>query len=218
VAPANRWRRFDRATAIWVIAVAVAVVFGAALPEGGLLDSIGKPSELLLSGALGALLGTGGPSVVAVAELGGKGLSPGAALLAVTLSSALGFGALAELWRTFGRRAALPALIWMTCLTAAIAIGVNEVAPIASPLRVPESVGRVSAIVVLALVLVRAERVGVRQWLAGWFAEHGHAHHHHHDHGHDHAQHGHDAHSSDKPNGNAATTRSPEASGPSAEA
>jgi hypothetical protein len=221
VAPADKWRRFDRSTAIWAVAVALAAVFASALSGGALLGSIGTPGELLLSGGLGALLGTGGSSVVAVSALSQKGLSPGAALLGIALSSALGFSGLRELWRTFGRRAALPALIWLVCLTAVIGIGVNKVAPIPSPPRLPEMIGRVSALALLALVLLRIERTGVRRWLAGWFAagEGGHAHHHH---GRGHAHHGHahddQAHSSDKPNGNAATTRSPDASGPSAEA
>lgn len=217
-APApDRLRRFDRSTSIWVVAVALAAVFADALPGGALLGSIGKPSELSLSGLLGALLGTGPTNVVAVSALSQKGLSPGAALLGVALSSALGFAALRELWRTFGWRAALPALIWLVSLTAIIAIGLNKVAPIPSPLRLPEGVGRVCALVLLGLVLLRAERAGVRRWLAGWFAEGpgGHAHHHL---AHGHGHHDGHVHSSDKPKGNAVTTRSPDASGPNAEA
>jgi hypothetical protein len=61
------------------------------------------------------------------------------------------------------------------------------------------------------LIALRAQRVGVRRWLAGWLA-HSHAHGAHGHAGHDHA------HSSEIPNGSAATTRSPAASGPSAEA
>jgi hypothetical protein len=215
----DRWRRFDRSTSIWVVAVALAAVIADALPGGALLGSIGTPSELALSGGLGALLGTGGTSTIAVSALSQKGLSPGAALLGVALSSALGFGALRQMWRQFGGRAALPALIWLVSLTAVIGIGVNKVAPIPSPLRLPEVVGRVCALVLLGLVLLRAERAGVRRWLAGWVSEGtgGHAHHHFGD-GHDHAPERGHLHSSDKPNGNAATTRSPDASGPSAEA
>jgi hypothetical protein len=96
-----------------------------------------------------------------------------------------------------------------------VSIGLNQVAPIANPLQFPEKIGHVAAALLLVLIVVRAERVGVRRWLAGWFAEGGH--HHHHasaDHDHDHAH----AHSSESPNGSAATNRSPEASGPSAEA
>ena len=105
-------------------------------------------------------------------------------------------------------------VIWLVSLTAALAIGINQVAPIAAPLHFPDVVGSVSAGILLLLIVVRAERVGVRRWLAGWFAgaaNHG-EHHHHHGHAHDHA------HSSEMPNGSAATTRSPEASGPNAEA
>ncbi|HYJ10914.1 MAG TPA: hypothetical protein VEX18_17955, partial [Polyangiaceae bacterium] len=217
--PPDRLRRFDRSTSIWVMAVALAAVIADALPGGALLGSIGTPSELALSGGLGALLGTGGTSTIAVSALSQKGLSPGAALLGVALSSALGFGVLRQMWRQFGGRAALPALIWLVSLTAVIGIGVNKVAPIPSPLRLPEGVGRVCALVLLGLVLLRAERAGVRRWLAGWVSEGtgGHGHHHFGD-GHDHAPERGHLHSSDKPNGNAATTRSPDASGPSAEA
>lgn len=209
----DRFRRFDRATAIWVVAVALAAVFQSALADGALYASLAKPSELLVSGAAGMLLGAGGPSVVALSALTEKGLSPGAALLAALLSSALGAKALAELWRTFGRRALVPALIWLVSLTLLLAIGVNRAAPVASPLALPAPLGRVSAALLLLLLLARAQRVGVRRWLAGWFAE-GPAGRHHHHHPHHHAH----AHSSAIPNGSAATTRSPDASGPSAEA
>jgi len=213
---ADRLRRFDRATAIWVVAVALAAVITLSLPDGALYGSLGGPGELLVSSTLGALFRTGGPSVVGLAALTQKGLSPGAALAGAALSSALGAKMLLELWRTLGTRGLIPVVIWLVSLTGALAIGLNQVAPIARPLHLPEPVGRVAAGVLLLLVVVRAERVGVRRWLAGWFAEApGHAgHHHHHHHHHGHGQ----AHSSEIPNGNAATTRSPEASGPSAEA
>jgi len=214
VVSADRFRRFDRATAIWVVAVAIAAVFGLSLRDDALLGSLGKPSELLVSSTLGALFRTGGPSVVGLAALTEKGLSPGAALLGAALSSALGAKVLLELWRTLGTRGVVPVVIWLVSLTGALAIGLNQVAPVAHPLHLPNQVGRVAAAVLLLLIVVRAERVGVRRWLAGWFAaEPGHAgHHHHHHHEHDHA------HSSEIPNGSAATTRSPEANGPSAEA
>jgi hypothetical protein len=113
---------------------------------------------------------------------------------------------------SFVLRAAV--LVWLVCLTAAIGIGINRVAPIPNPLHFPEKVGRAAASLLLILILVRAERVGLRRWLAGWFAEapghHGHRHHHGHGHAH--------AHSSEMPNGSAVTKRSPDASGPSAEA
>jgi hypothetical protein len=134
--------------------------------------------------------------------------------LGVALSSALGAKALLELWRTLGTRGFVPVVIWWVSLTAALAIGVNQVAPVAHPLQLPAKAGSVAAALLLLLIVVRAERVGVRRWLAGWFAEassHG-GHQHHHGHEHDHA------HSSEIPNGSAATNRSPEASGPSAEA
>ena len=212
---ADRFRRFDRATAIWVVAVAVAAVFALSLSDSALYGSLGRPGELVVASGLGALFRTGGPSVVALAALTQKGLSPGAALVGAALSSALGTKVLLELWRTLGTRGLVPVLIWLVSLTCALAIGLNQVAPIARPLRLPEQVGRFAAGVLLLLIVVRAERVGVRRWLAGWFAqaEHGgHDHHHGHGHGHGHV------HSSEIPNGSAATTRSPEASGPSAEA
>ncbi|MES1185338.1 MAG: hypothetical protein ABUL60_16115 [Myxococcales bacterium] len=209
----DRFRRFDRATAIWVVSVAIAAVFGLSLRDDALLGSLGKPSELLVSSTLGALFRTGGPSVVGLAALTEKGLSPGAALLGAALSSALGARVLLELWRTLGTRGVVPVVIWLVSLTGALAIGLNQVAPVARPLHLPDQVGRVAAAALLLLIVMRAERVGVRRWLAGWFAaEPGHAGHHHHHHEHDHA------HSSEIPNGSAATTRSPEASGPSAEA
>lgn len=208
----DRLRRFDRATAIWVVAVAIAAVFTLSLSDGALYGSLGGPGELAVSSTLGALFRTGGPSVVALAALTQKGLSPGAALLGVTLSSALGAKVLIELWRTLGTRGLVPVVIWLVSLTAALAIGLNQVAPIARPLHLPEKVGQIAAGVLLLLIVVRAERVGVRRWLAGWFAQSaGHAGHHH-GHAHDHA------HSSEMPNGSAATKRSPDASGPSAEA
>jgi hypothetical protein len=208
----DRFRRFDRATAIWVVAVGLGAVFTVALPDGALYGWLGGPGELALSSSLGSLLGTGGPSVLALGALTEKGLSPGAALIAVALSCALGSGVLTRLWRALGLRGWVPVLVWLVCLTAALGVGLNQVAPIARPLSFPAPVGRIGAWIVLLLILARAERVGVRRWLAGWFVEGGaHSHHHHH-HGHDHA------HSSEMPNGSAATTRSPEASGPSAEA
>ena len=207
--PHDRLRRFDRATSIWVVAVALASIFALALPSAALYGTLAGPLELLVSGLLGSVLGTGGPSVVALGALTEKGLSPGAALLAVTLSSALGVKVLVLLWRTLGQRGLLPVLVWLVCLTGAIAIGINQVAPIARPLHFPEPVSRGAALVLLALIAARAERVGVRRWLAGWFAHaSGHGSHHHHDH----------AHSSEMPKGSAATTRSPAANGPSAEA
>lgn len=209
----DRFRRFDRATVVWLVAVALAAVFASSLPGGALYGSLAGPGELLVSGLLGSVLGTGGPSVVALAALTEKGLSPGAALLGVALSSALGAKVLWELWRTLGIRGWLPVWVWLTCLTGAIAIGINQVAPIANPLRLPAAVGRPALAVVLALIVLRAERVGVRQWLAGWFAHAGGDHHRHHRHEAVAAPH-----SSEMPNGNAATKRSPEASGPSAEA
>ncbi|HEY6077425.1 MAG TPA: hypothetical protein VIW29_01395 [Polyangiaceae bacterium] len=215
--PPDRLRRFDRATAIWVIALGLAAAFGVALPPGALYGSLGGPGELAISALLGSLLGSGGPSVVALAALTEKGLSPGAALLGTLLSSALGAKMLLELWRAVGRRALVPALLWLVSLTAVIAIGVNHVAPIPSPLRLPASVGRIAAGLALLLILVRAERVGVRRWLAGWFEEGAHSHGHGHGHQHAHAA-GEHAHSSETPKGNAATTLSPDARGPSAEA
>lgn len=206
----DRLRRFDRATAIWVLALALAAVFDSALASGALLGSIGSAGELGLSAALGLLLGTGGPIVVALGALTQKGLSPGAALLGAVLSSALGAGKLLALWRTFGARALLPALLWLVCLCGIVAIGVNGVAPIPAPLRFPAGVEKACLALLLLLVLARAERVGVRSWLAGWLAEAGTPGHHHHAHPH--------PHSSESPNGSAATTRSPAASGPSAEA
>jgi hypothetical protein len=210
---ADRLRRFDRATAIWVVAVAISAVLTLSLPNGALYGSLGSPAELLISSALGGLFRTGGPSVVALAALTEKGLSPGAALLGAALSSALGAKFLWQAWRALGTRGLVPVLIWLASLTGALAIGINQVAPIARPLHFPEKVGQIAAGLLLVLIVVRAERVGVRRWLAGWFAA---ASHHagHHDHGH---AHGH-RHSSEIPNGSAATTRSPEASGPSAEA
>jgi hypothetical protein len=169
---------------------------------------------------LGGLIGSGGPSVVALAGLTEKGLSPGAALIGALLSSALGVASLVGLQRQLGRRAVLPALVWLVCLTAALGIGVNQVAPVPRPLHLPARVEELCALLLFAAILLRAERVGVRRWLAGWFVEpdqHGHEHHHHaHDQAHPHGQAG--AHSSETPNGNAATTRSPDASGPSADA
>ena len=210
----DRLSRFDRATAIWLVSVAIAAVVGLSLRDDALFSSLGRPSELFVASALGALFRTGGPSVVGLAALTEKGLSPGAALLGAALSSALGAKVLVELWRTLGTRGVVPVLIWLVSLTGALAIGVNQVAPVAHPLHLPEKVGNAAALLLLLLIVVRAERVGVRRWLAGWFAEtsgHG-GHHHHHGHAHDHV------HSNEIPNGSAATTRSPEASGPSAEA
>lgn len=207
----NRFRRFDRATAIWVVAVALSAVFSLALPDGALYATLAGPSELVLSALFGGLISTGGSSVVALGQLTQKGLSPGAALLAVALSSALGLKVLVGLWRALGGRGLVPVLVWLVCLTGAISIGINQVAPIANPIAFPAVVSRVAALALLALIVVRAERVGVRRWLAGWFADAGsHAGHHHHPHVH--------VHSSEMPNGSAATTRSPAASGPSAEA
>ena len=185
--PTDRLSRFDRATAIWVVAVAASAVLTLSLADGALYGSLGRPSELFASAVFGSLLGTGGPSVVALSALTEKGLSPGAALLAATLSSALGAGALGALWRSFGRHALLPALIWLVCLTCAIGIGLNHVAPIASPLHFPSAVGRVALWLLLGLIALRAERVGVRRWLAGWLTQPpGHAgHHHHHHHAHE---------------------------------
>lgn len=210
---ADRLRRFDRATAIWVVAVAISAVLALSLPDGALYGSLGGPNELLASSVLGALFQTGGPSIVALAALTEKGLSPGAALLGATLSSALGAKVLLDLWRILGTRGLVPVLIWLVSLTGALAIGLNQVAPTARPLHFPETVGKVAAGLLLLLIVVRAERVGVRRWLAGWFAvasDHAGHHHHHHPHGH--------AHSNETPNGSAATTRSPEASGPNADA
>jgi hypothetical protein len=213
----NRVTRFDRATAIWVVAVALAAVFGAALNDAALYASLGAPSELVASGFFGALLGTGGPAVVALGGLTAKGLSPGAALLAAALSSALGAKVLMDGWRTLGPRGITPVVIWLVCLTGAVGIGLNHAAPVAHPLHFPAPIGRIAALILLGAILVRAERVGVRRWLAGWF-EAAHAHSHAGGHGHAH-RHDHDhVHSSEIPNGSAATKRSPEASGPSAEA
>jgi len=210
---ADRRNRFDRATAIWVVAVAISAVLTLSLTDGALYGSLAGPAELLVVSVLGALFRTGGPSVVALAALTEKGLSPGAALLGVALSSALGAKFLWQAWRTLGTRGLVPVLIWLASLTGALAIGVNQVAPIARPLHFPDTVGKIAAGLLLVLIVVRAERVGVRRWLAGWFAAaSSHAGHHHHGHAHAHA------HSSEIPNGNAATTRSPEASGPNAEA
>lgn len=211
----DRFRRFDRATSIWLVSLALFAAFASSLSDGALYGSLGGPGELLGSALLGSVLGSGGPAVVALSALTEKGLSPGAALLGITLSSALGLRLLLELWRSLGARGFVPVLVWLVSLTAAIAVGINQVAPIASPLALPESVGNGAALLLLVLIAVRAERVGVRRWLAGWLAsgaEHTH-HHGHHGHAHDDP-----AHSSEMPNGSAATTRSPAASGPSAEA
>jgi len=211
----DRLHRFDRATAIWAVAVAISAVFTLSLKDGALYGSLGGPAELCVSSLLGSLFRTGGPSVVALAALTEKGLSPGAALLGAALSSALGAKVLLDAWRLLGTRGLVPVLIWLVSLTGALAIGLNQVAPIAQPLHLPKQVGQLAAGALLLLIVARAERVGVRRWLAGWFAaasadaDH---HHHHHGHAHDHA------HSSEIPNGSAATTRSPAASGPSAEA
>jgi hypothetical protein len=210
----NRFRRFDRATAIWVVAVALSAVFALSLPDGALYATLGGPSELLAAALLGSSLGTGGSSLVALAALTEKGLSPGAALLGVALSSALGVKVLWELRRTLGERGLLPVWIWLVCLTGAIGIGINQVAPIANPLHFPGVVGRPALTLLLGLIVIRAERVGVRRWLAGWFA-HASADGEHHHHGRHHEPH---AHSNEIPNGKAATNRSPDASGPSAEA
>lgn len=200
----QRLYAFDRATTLWVVGVAVAALFQVSLPSGALFGSLGSARELLVAGALGSLIGTGGPIVIALGALTEKGLSPGAALLGVALSSALGVRALLELWRRFGRRALTPALIWLVSLTGALAIAVNNVAPVPAPLGLPREVGQASASLLLLLIVLRAERVGLRRWLAGWF-EQGAEHRHHH-------------HSSEMANGSAVTMRSPEASGPSAEA
>jgi hypothetical protein len=210
----DRFRRFDRATAIWVVAVALAAVFQTALPRGALYGSLGSGRELLVSGALGALLSSGGAAVVALAALTEKGLSPGAALLGLALSSALGARVLVELWHRFGRGVLLPALIWLSCLSGVLAVAVNRVAPIPSPLRLPRLLSELGLAAILLLILARAERVGLRRWLAGWFVAEGRGH----DHGDGHHGHQHHAHSSEMPNGSAATTRSPDANGPSAEA
>jgi hypothetical protein len=212
VPPYDRLRRFDRITAIWVVAVAVAAVFQTALSDASLYGSLAGGTELVVAGVLGSLLGTGGSSVVALAALTEKGLSPGAALLAVALSSALGAGVLVKLWRALGQRGFVPVLIWMVCLTAVLGVGLNQVAPVARPLQFPASVGRACAGILLLLIVLRAGHVGVRRWLAGWLSETAPHHHRHHDHHHAHF------HSSEMPNGSAATTRSPDASGPSAEA
>lgn len=213
----NQLARFDRLTAIWLIAAALAAVIADALPDGALYGSLGGPSELLTTGAFGALIGSGGPIVVTLGALTQKGLSPGAALLGALLSSALGAKVLIELWRTLGQRGAVPVVIWLVCLTGALAIGVNQVAPVPNALHFPDSIGRGAAILLGLLIVVRIERVGVRRWLAGWFVEDAGGHDHHgHGHGHGHS-HDH-AHSNEMPNGRAATTRSPEANGPSAEA
>ncbi|MDF3069445.1 MAG: hypothetical protein K0R38_5046 [Polyangiaceae bacterium] len=213
----GRFQRFDRATAIWVVSLALFAVFTTSLPAAALYGSLAGPGELVVSALLGSVLGSGGPAVVALSALTEKGLSPGAALVGVALSSALGIKVLRELGRALGVTGMVPVVVWLVCLTGAVALGINQVAPIANPLTLPTSIGRGAAVILLLLIVVRAERVGVRRWLAGWLAPHGHGHHHGaHDHGRD-GGHGH-AHSSSIPNGSAATTRSPEASGPSAEA
>src|SRR5207253_311728 len=107
------------------------------LKDGALYGSLGGPSELFVSSALGALFRTGGPCVVALSALTEKGLSPGAALLGATLSSALGATVLLDWWRTLGTRGVVPVLIWLVCLTGALAIGINQVAPIPRPLHFP---------------------------------------------------------------------------------
>lgn len=214
--PSGRFQRFDRATALWVVSVALFAVFSVSLPNAALYGSLGGPGELVSSALLGSVLGSGGPAVVALSALTEKGLSPGAALVGVALSSALGIRALLGLGRALGARGIVPVLVWLVCLTGLIGLGINQVAPIASPLAMPSSIGRGAALVLVALIAARAQRVGVRRWLAGWLAPHGA-----HAHGHRHAGHAHahaHAHSSEIPNGNAATTRSPAASGPSAEA
>jgi hypothetical protein len=208
----DRLQRFDRATAVWVVAVALAAALTTSLPDGALLGWLGGPGELVLAGTFGSLLGTAGPAVVALGGLTEKGLSPGAALLGVTLSSALGAKLLLELRRTLGERGIVPVVVWLVCLTGAVAIGINKVAPIPQPLHFPAVVGQGAALLLLLAIVVRAERVGLRRWLAGWFVAGGAHHHGHHHHHHEHA------HSSEMPNGSAATNRSPEASGPSAEA
>jgi len=209
----DRFRRFDRATAIWVVSLALFAVFLSSLPDGALYGTLAGPGELVGAALLGSLLGSGGSAVVALGALTEKGLSPGAALLGITLSSALGAKVLLALGRALGVRGLVPVVVWLACLCGAIAVGINQVAPIPSPLALPASVGKVAALALLVLIVVRVERVGVRRWLAGWFADSAaHRHHHHHDHGHAHA------HSSEMPKGSAATTRSPEANGPSAEA
>jgi hypothetical protein len=193
----DRFRRFDRATALWLISSAVAGVIAVTLSDSALYGSLAQPSELCASALFGSVLGTGGPSVVALSALSLKGLSPGAALLAAALSSALGAKVLSELWRLLGPRGSAPVLIWLVCLTAAIGIGINKVAPIPSPLRLPKTIEQGAALLLFGLILLRAERVGVRRWLAGWrSSDHTHGHH-----GHDHAH----VHSSEIPNGNAAT-------------
>ncbi|RYZ07094.1 MAG: hypothetical protein EOO73_13605 [Myxococcales bacterium] len=210
----DRFQRFDRSTAIWVVSLALFAVFTTSLSDAALYGSLGGPSELLGSALLGSVLGSGGPAVVALSALTEKGLSPGAALVGVALSSALGVRVLRELGGALGAAGIVPVLVWLACLTGAVALGINQVAPIPNPLALPAVIGRGAALALLILIVVRAERVGVRRWLAGWLTPHAHAHHHGaHEHGTDHH-----AHSSSMPNGSAATTRSPDASGPSAEA
>jgi hypothetical protein len=211
-APRDRLERFDRATAIWVVSLALFAVFTESLPDAALYGSLAGLGELVTSALLGTVLGSGGPAVVALSALTEKGLSPGAALVGICLSSALGLRVLLGLGQGLGVRGLVPVLVWMASLTGAIGLGINEVSPIANPVALPVSVGQASALILLLLIGVRAQRVGVRRWLAGWFAHsHRHA-------AHDHEGHVHHHHSSEIPNGSAATTRSPVASGPSADA
>ena len=84
--------------------MAIAAVLTLSLKAGALYGSLGGAGELVMSSLLGALFRTGGPCVVALSALTEKGLSPGAALVGATLSSALGAKLLLTCWRTLGGR------------------------------------------------------------------------------------------------------------------
>jgi hypothetical protein len=192
---------FDRAASLWLAGVAAGAVLDVSLPDGALFSWLGTGRELLSAGALGVLLASGSTIVIALGVLSGKGLSIGAALILAGLSSALGLSKLIQLWRRYDALATFVLLLWFAGFYGVLAVLLNRLHMPPRPLLLPEFVGGGAAMLLSLLAVVRAERIGLRALLRVWGPF-------------EHRPH----YSTAIPNGSAATMRSPEASGPRAEA
>lgn len=167
---------FDHLSVALSAGVLAAALLDTYVAPGALLPWSGSPAELVAVSLFASIFSLPLPAAIPIAwVLVQKGLSPGAAVLALLLLPVLDAGVLARMARSFGVLRTAVALLWTLALGWVLAFLQNRFGTLGAvfeargPLRpAVEVVLQVCAVLLAVLVLRRLAAVGARGWLAAF--------------------------------------------------
>ena len=165
---------FDHSAVALGLGVIAAALLDTYLPSGSLLASSASPLELSVVSLIALVAALPAPAAVVLTwVLVQKGLSPGAALIALAAGPLFGLRALHALQGTVGTSRAALAVLWTIALCWALAFLQNRHgsfgALFESPKAAPsplELVSQVALALLALLVMRRVVLVGTRLWLS----------------------------------------------------